>query len=106
MFNIDAKPRFTTRCRVALPGEAAQEFGVTFEVAMVSTAGKLDLASGVDTAEFMRAVLKDVSEVEGADGKPIAFSPALVDKLIDNPIVRQALYRAYAEGLADAARGN
>lgn len=106
MLKINAKPTFWNRVTIALPGAEPEDFDAKFNVLSVTVTQELDLKTAEGSANFLRAVVADVSSVEGADGKPAAFSPGLLETLIDNPLIRGALARSYFAGLAEAARGN
>jgi hypothetical protein len=106
MFKIDTEPKFWAPVAFSLPGGETQSFRVRFKVMAVSQINIFDLAVPDDVGLFLKAAVCDVDDVEGADGKPAPFSPELVTRIADDPVVRTAMVKAYFSTLAEAARGN
>jgi hypothetical protein len=106
MFKIDTEPKFWAPVAFSLPGGETQSFRVRFKVMPVSEINQFDLGQPGDVEKFLMAAVCDVDDVEGADGKPAPFSPMLVTRIADDPVVRTAMVKAYLSTLADAARGN
>ena len=99
---IDAKPLFWTDVKVTLPGEEPQIFRARFIVVDYS-AGDDDAKETVE--DFLFRVIVDVDDVIDGD-EPAVLTEELLERLITRPDIRVALFRAYHEGLAAAARGN
>lgn len=55
-----------------------------------------DSDSGADT-EMLRRVVKRLDGVADADGKPLDYTPDLLDKMLKKAFVRSALFDAYNE---------
>lgn len=106
MFRIEAEPKFWTEVKVKLPGEPEQKFRARFRVIAASVAAATDFADPAAAGKFFADALADIDDIEEESGRKAKFAPSLVAALIDQPHVRAALARAYAEGVAAAARGN
>jgi hypothetical protein len=106
MFRIEAEPKFWATVAVALPGEPPATFRARFRVAAVSETAAADLDEPASAAKFLSSLIVDLDEIEDERGTKAAFGEALVAALLDRPHVRAALMRAYAQGVAAAARGN
>lgn len=97
---IDAAPLFWTDVKVTLPGEEPEIFRARFKVV------EIPATDSEETIEaFLRRVLIDVDDIIDGD-EPATLDEALIERLVARPDIRVALFRAYHEGLAAAARGN
>jgi hypothetical protein len=106
MFKIDTEPKFWAPVAFSLPGGETQSFRARFKVVPVSEINKFDLGKPDDVEKFLMAAVCDVDDVEGEDGKAMAFSSLLLSRISDDPVARAAMVKAYFETLSEAARGN
>lgn len=106
MFKIDADPAFWATVTVRTPGAEPSTFKARFRAMEISRFKALDLSDPDDVRAFIAQTLRDLNDIEGADGKPVGFSDELRDRLADMPLVRAALVRGYVEAISDAATGN
>lgn len=106
-FAIDVDPRVTGRPRIAATAEAPeQRFSAVFRVMPVSEFERHDLATGAGARAFLVAAIVSLDDVQDAAGNALSFDDALRDRVIDQPLARAALVRAYVEAVEEAARGN
>jgi hypothetical protein len=110
MFKIVASPTFTCPVRLSRPGdEVPSSLIVTFK-----HKGSRDLArwlrAAKDTesdAEYLAEVIDGWSGVVGDDDKPVPFSRAALEQMLDEfPAAGAELVIAYRRQLADARAKN
>lgn len=109
MFNIDAKPVFTTPVIVKGFGDDGQdggEFTLTFRVRPVDEFSTYDLNEPADVAKFLLDTVVDGSGFIDEAKEPVNFTVTLLERLMDWPHVRRAMVSAYLQGLAKASQGN
>lgn len=106
MLDIDRKPTFWAPVKVRLPGEEPQDFRAKWRVMPLQNYKEFDLRSPDGTRDFLAAALEDTDEIAGADGKALAFTPELFDRLADDPVIRGQLVKSYMDNVEQAARGN
>lgn len=109
MFTVTDTYRFATRVPVNVPvdgGHDRQEFGATFEVMSAEEQDSHDLSTTEGSSAFLRGVVRDLSDLQDAAGKPMAYSDATRDKLLKFQFIRVALTTAYFKAQTKAIEGN
>jgi len=106
MFKIDPDPKFWAEVKVRAPGGGDASFKARFRVRNIDDFNGFDTDSPEATGRFLGETIVDLDDIEGEDGRAAAFSTELLRRLIGMPHVRAALYRAYVNAIAEAARGN
>lgn len=92
--------------RVPDPEKAGAVTELEFDVQFLQLSSEAIDGFGADENALMRAAVQNWRKVEDDNDKPIAFSPAGLDRLLASQFVKPALFRAYAEGLSAAPRKN
>lgn len=99
-FRIASLDNLTFRQPVKIAGATFTcEFRVLDDERLKQLAEQGDLA-------FLDAVLSNWAGIEDEDGRPLPFCQEHIEALCRYAIARQALLRAYWEGIAQAAEGN
>jgi hypothetical protein len=109
MLKIAKEPTFRHQVTARVPidgGHEDQQFSVTFRVLPVSVMDGARLEEVGGTGAFLQQAIVGLDDIVDEAGKPVAWSDALRDRVIDTPFLRQALIRAYFDGVAGAAAGN
>lgn len=106
MLNIDAKPTFWATVTVHSGGAEPETFRAKFNVLPVSRIEGLDFNTGAATSSFFWEALEDIDEVVDAQGAQVELTDDVMTRMIDNVMIRQALFAAYFAELPKAARGN
>jgi hypothetical protein len=108
MYRIDKRPAFWTPVKVFAPGGAEElgTFRAQFRALPISELEGYDLREAEGTAALLKDVTLDLDEIEHEDGSQKAFSPELLEKLLDANHLRQALLTAYLAAMAGARTGN
>jgi len=57
-------------------------------------------SEGSVDADILRRVVRRLGDVADADGKPLDYTPALLDRMIQRPYIRSALVTTYFEAAA------
>jgi len=109
MFNIDARPTFTVPVEVLGPTDDApdgQSITVTFRAYPESELEGFAAFTREGQSGLLRKVVVNVDGVIDDDNKPVPFSDALMDKLLDWGGARVKIIQAYSKGLLTAKMGN
>jgi hypothetical protein len=106
MFNIDSEPIVRAPVKVKLTGQPDQDFSATFRVLEIDTFNSFDLSDADSCRAFLEAAIIDLDDIEDRNKKTVPYSAALRDRLVNNPIVRSALARAYVTAVGEACLGN
>lgn len=106
MFHIDDRPEFDCTVPIALEGVERQSITVRYRALANSEIELFDLRTAEGTTDFLHRVVARVDDVVDDDGKPVPFTPALLDRLLDLGWVRQPMVRSYFAALAGARLGN
>jgi hypothetical protein len=102
MFNI-AQTRHFTRTITTVDG---QSFKATFKVLADDEIKQHELGTAEGEEAFIRAVVTDVQDVLGAEGKPMPFSEALLFEMLAYADIKLGFMKAYREGRAEVRTGN
>lgn len=107
MFKVTADPKFTHPVTVFVPtngGHTAQTFPVTFRVVPED---ELPGGDGVEgQKETLRRLVVHMDDLVDDDEKPIPYSDAIRDQLINHAFVRMALMKTYIEAVTKVKAGN
>ncbi|MBN9078187.1 MAG: hypothetical protein BGN87_06220 [Rhizobiales bacterium 65-79] len=106
MFNIDSEPIVRARVEIRLPDQEPQDFFTTFRVLDIDTFNGFDLSDPEGSKAFLSAAIVDMDEIVDRGGAAVPYSEALRDRLLNQPVVRAALARAYHKEVGEACRGN
>lgn len=109
MFNIDARPEFTHPVTVLEPADAGhseQTFQARFRVVDEDEAREINAVNTDGVKDFLRAAIVSLDDIVGKDGKPIAYSAELRDRMLALPYVRLALMRTYTDAITKFRVGN
>ena len=102
-------PSFIRTVKVSTPagdGYEQETLKVTYRALPVDEAKTFDFDDADGVCAFLERVVIGVDDVIGADGKPMPYTDALRDTLINIPYVRIALAQTYFEAIAGARAGN
>lgn len=105
MLKIAANPEFTHTVTVRVPvdgGHAEQTFKARFRVVPWSELATVES----DPAEQARRILVGWEGIVDDEERPIPYSDAMRDQLLDMMFVRVPVLRAYVDAVAGAKRGN
>lgn len=108
MFKRIKNPTFKAPVILRVPGEDGPlevRFTGRFRGLSISEAEDFDIARPDGLRAYIRAILIGWSDLED-EGKPVAFSAAALDALLDVPVTPMAIIRAYNDGMLDAKLGN
>lgn len=109
MFKVIERPEFTHTVPVLVPvdgGHEEQSLKVRFRALPDDELGTFDHDTNEGTHAFLRVAIVRIEDVVGTDGKPVPYSDALRDQLLQFPFVRVALLRAYSAAVTGARLGN
>lgn len=109
MFIVTDNPTFTHTVEAMVPtdgGHEKQGFRVTYNVVAGEAYEKCDLSTREGSDDFLKKVIVKLDDIAGADGKPLPYSDALRDKVINLPWARRAIVKGYFAAVNKEAEGN
>lgn len=108
MFKIIDNPEFTHEVPVMVPtdgGHAEQRMKVRFRVIEEDEIA-LDVSVADGTKAFLRRAVVTIEDLVDPADRPVPWSDAVRDRLLQLPYVRMALLRAYNAAVTKARAGN
>ena len=109
MFKIVEKPEFTHDVAISVPvddGHAEEKLRTRFRVLPDVEADAFDMRAPEGQRQFLEAAVVGFSDLVDDKDKHLDCTPALRERLLDTPYIRQALVLAYVRAVAGARRGN
>lgn len=109
MFNVLNNPTFTRDVPVQVPsgdGFDEQSIKATFKALPDDEADAFDVSSKDGVKAFLRAAVVCLSDLEDEKGKPVAYSPEILESLLSRGYVRLALLTTYTRAQVQALTGN
>lgn len=109
MFNVVSTPTFTRDVTIHVPsGDDFKEESLkaTFVVLNDDEKGNADLTTPEDVKDFLRKAIVSLGDLVDEDGKPVTYSPAILEGLIGLGYVRLALLTTYTRAQVKALTGN
>ena len=101
MIQIKATP-FTRKVKVKFPcgdGIKSESFSATFKVLSTKELNAITDHTDIDGQNaILRQVVLGFADVMDGD-KPVSFSKASLEQILDNPFITKALMESYGEGL-------
>lgn len=107
MFNIDDDPTFTGTARLPPSrGKEPETFTADFRALPIDTFSAFDFSKPDDVKAMLEQAIYHLDDIVDAKRKPVPYSEELRARLLNNPVTRAALFRAYVETIGQASRGN
>ncbi|TDE40925.1 hypothetical protein [Antarcticimicrobium sediminis] len=109
MFNVVETPEFWRTVKVAVPsddGHVEASFRARFRVIDEETAGTYDVMRSEGMKDFLRTATLELDDIAGEGGKPIPYSPQLLDQMLSRSYVRLAMLRSYSDAVNQLRPGN
>jgi hypothetical protein len=109
MFKIVPNPTFTHDVTVMTPidgGFADETLIVTFNYLDTNQAEKFEINTVDGTTAFLNAIVVKLDGLTDVEGKPIACSLDLREKLLRTNTVRRAILQHYANAVNKVKEGN
>ena len=109
MFKIATRRQFTHTVEFKVPVDGGFEnasFKARFQVLSSDEAAEFKVATLDGMKSFLATVVIELEDVTDDAGKPLPYSDALRDQVIDFQPARIALYAAYWAALTPARTGN
>ncbi|MFN7003751.1 MAG: hypothetical protein ACK4NW_10020 [Roseinatronobacter sp.] len=109
MFNIEERPEFTRTVRIAVPADGGfreETMKARFRALPDDEADAFKLDDPEGIKRFLRAVIVELEDLVGEDGKPIAWSDEVRELVLFKAYARNALMRTYFMAVVGAREGN
>lgn len=109
MFNVVSNPTFTRTVPVSVPsgdGFDEQSLKATFNLLTDEETAAFDVSTTDGVKGFLRAAIVSLGDLADEAGEPVAYSPAILDSLLDRGYVRLALLTTYTRSQIKAVTGN
>lgn len=107
MFKVTNDPRFTHEVPIRVPvdgGYVDQSLQVTFRVLPIDQLSSDGSTEG--QKEDLRRLIAKLDDLVDDNDKPVTYSDAIRDQLIELPYVRVAMIRAYTQAVTKTKEGN
>ncbi|SMH42504.1 hypothetical protein [Mesorhizobium australicum] len=107
MFNVDEEPTFTGTAKLPPSvGKEPETFTADFRALPIDTFSAFDFSNPDDVKAMLEQSIFNLGDIIDAKKQPVPYSEELRARLLNNPITRAALFRAYVETIGVASRGN
>ncbi|MCT4554629.1 MAG: hypothetical protein N4A53_08080 [Pelagimonas sp.] len=101
-FVIDQERKFQTKVQTI----CGQSFDATFKLLSDEELREIKFVTPDVEKDFLRQVVLDLGDIEGAAGEKIAFSSELLEQMIANVDLRSSMLTAYYTTRAKGLAGN
>ncbi|MEP1330104.1 hypothetical protein [Pseudophaeobacter sp.] len=109
MFNVVSNPTFTRTVPVSVPsgdGFDEQSLKATFNLLTDGEKEAFDVSTTDGVKDFLRAAVVRLDDLADEDGKPVAYTPEILEGLLGRGYVRLALLTTYTRAQIKAVTGN
>ncbi len=109
MFNVVNAPTFTRKVPISVPsgdGYVDQSLKVTFKVLSDQDRDARDLSVTENVKDFLREIILHLDDLADDEGKPVPYSPEVLEQVLGFGYVRIALLSIYTTAQIKAVTGN
>ena len=107
MFNINKTPTFTVQVPIVIDGiDEPMSLRATFRAVSDDELLAAESRSIEGFKAFLRRITVQLHDLADDEGKPVAFTPELFEKLLGQAHVRVALQAAFWKAMLKARVGN